>query len=79
VNWVVADIFRIKDDALAEHWDAIQNEAAKDESKSGLPMFGDKVAERSSAARQGALIARREGLVAGPRNHLTEISRNPTR
>jgi predicted SnoaL-like aldol condensation-catalyzing enzyme len=52
MNWVVADVLRIKDGALAEHWDVIQNEATKEESKSGLPMFGDKFAERSSTAKQ---------------------------
>lgn len=52
VNWVVADIVRIKDGVLAEHWDVIQDEATKEESKSGLPMFGEKFAERSSAAKQ---------------------------
>jgi len=41
-NWVVADIVRIKDGVLAEHWDVIQDEATKAESKSGLPMFGEK-------------------------------------
>lgn len=41
VNWVAADICRIKDGVLAEHWDVIQNEASKEESKSGLPMFGE--------------------------------------
>jgi predicted SnoaL-like aldol condensation-catalyzing enzyme len=41
VNWIAADIVRIKDGALAEHWDVIQDEAGKQESKSGLPMFGD--------------------------------------
>jgi len=40
-NWVVADIVRIKDGVLAEHWDVIQDEATKAESKSGLPMFGE--------------------------------------
>jgi predicted SnoaL-like aldol condensation-catalyzing enzyme len=40
VNWIVADILRIKDGVLAEHWDVIQDEAGKAESKSGLPMFG---------------------------------------
>jgi predicted SnoaL-like aldol condensation-catalyzing enzyme len=39
-NWIVADILRIKDGILLEHWDVIQNEASKAESKSGLPMFG---------------------------------------
>ena len=40
VNWVAADILRIKDGVLLEHWDVIQDEATKAESKSGLPMFG---------------------------------------
>jgi predicted SnoaL-like aldol condensation-catalyzing enzyme len=40
VNWIAADILRIEDDVLAEHWDVIQDEATKEESKSGLPMFG---------------------------------------
>ena len=41
VNWIVADIVRIKDGVLAEHWDVIQDEATQEQSKSGLPMFGD--------------------------------------
>ena len=40
VSWIAADILRIKDGLLVEHWDVIQDEAAKEESKSGLPMFG---------------------------------------
>ena len=40
VNWIVADIVRMENGVLAEHWDVIQNEASKAESKSGLPMFG---------------------------------------
>ena len=42
INWIVADIVRIKDGVLAEHWDVIQDEATREQSKSGLPMFGDK-------------------------------------
>jgi predicted SnoaL-like aldol condensation-catalyzing enzyme len=41
-NWVVADILRIKGGILAEHWDVIQDEASREQSKSGLPMFGNK-------------------------------------
>lgn len=41
-NWIAADILRIKDGIFLEHWDVIQDEAAKAESKSGLPMFGEK-------------------------------------
>ena len=42
VNWIAADIVRIKDGILVEHWDVIQDEATRESSKSGLPMFGDK-------------------------------------
>lgn len=41
VAWIAADIVRIEDGRLAEHWDVLQDEASKAESKSGLPMFGD--------------------------------------
>jgi predicted SnoaL-like aldol condensation-catalyzing enzyme len=41
-NWIAADILRIKDGILFEHWDVIQDEASREQSKSGLPMFGDK-------------------------------------
>ena len=40
-NWIAADILSIEDGVLAEHWDVIQDEATRQESKSGLPMFGD--------------------------------------
>jgi predicted SnoaL-like aldol condensation-catalyzing enzyme len=40
VNWIAADILRIRDGILIEHWDVIQDEATKASSKSGLPMFG---------------------------------------
>ncbi|MEM5431072.1 nuclear transport factor 2 family protein [Cupriavidus oxalaticus] len=38
--WIAADILRIADGVLAEHWDVLQDEATEAESKSGLPMFG---------------------------------------
>jgi predicted SnoaL-like aldol condensation-catalyzing enzyme len=41
VNWIAADVVRIKDGILVEHWDVIQDEATQEQSKSGLPMFGD--------------------------------------
>ena len=42
VNWIVADIVRMEDEILVEHWDVIQDEAAQEQSKSSLPMFGEK-------------------------------------
>ena len=40
--WIAADILRIDDGKLAEHWDVLQDEATQAESVSGLPMFGDR-------------------------------------
>jgi predicted SnoaL-like aldol condensation-catalyzing enzyme len=40
VNWIAADIVRIQNGILIEHWDVIQDEAAEEQSKSGAPMFG---------------------------------------
>jgi predicted SnoaL-like aldol condensation-catalyzing enzyme len=39
---VAAEIVRIEDGKLAEHWDVLQDEATKAQSVSGLPMFGDR-------------------------------------
>lgn len=41
-NWIVVDIVRMENGMLAEHWDVIQDEATEKQSKSGLPMFGDR-------------------------------------
>jgi predicted SnoaL-like aldol condensation-catalyzing enzyme len=41
VNWIAADIVRVKDGVLVEHWDVIQDETTQEQSKSGKPMFGD--------------------------------------
>ena len=40
VSWIVADILRIADGLLVEHWDVIQDEATEAQSKSKAPMFG---------------------------------------
>jgi predicted SnoaL-like aldol condensation-catalyzing enzyme len=39
-NWIAADVVRVANGVLAEHWDVLQDEATKAESQSGLPMFG---------------------------------------
>jgi predicted SnoaL-like aldol condensation-catalyzing enzyme len=41
-SWIAADIVRLEDGKLAEHWDVLQDEATQAESVSGLPMFGDR-------------------------------------
>lgn len=40
--WIAADVFRLENGLLAEHWDVLQDEASAKESKSGRPMFGDR-------------------------------------
>src|SRR4051794_6470396 len=40
-NWIAADILLIEDGILVEHWDVLQDEATQEQSKSGMPMFGD--------------------------------------
>jgi predicted SnoaL-like aldol condensation-catalyzing enzyme len=42
VNWIAADIVRVQDGILVEHWDVIQDEATEEQSKSKAPMFGDR-------------------------------------
>jgi predicted SnoaL-like aldol condensation-catalyzing enzyme len=37
VNWIAADILRIKDSILVEHWDVIQNEASREQIKERSP------------------------------------------
>ena len=39
-NWIAADVVRLENGLLAEHWDVLQDEATAEESASGLPMFG---------------------------------------
>jgi predicted SnoaL-like aldol condensation-catalyzing enzyme len=40
VNWIAADIVRIQNGILTEHWDVIQDEATEEQSRSKAPMFG---------------------------------------
>jgi predicted SnoaL-like aldol condensation-catalyzing enzyme len=46
VNWIAADILRILDGVLVEHWDVIQDEASEEQSKSKAPMFGHNFPSR---------------------------------
>lgn len=54
-NWIVADVVRLENGLLVEHWDVIQDEATEAESKSGLPMFGTEFApaDRQSSVKGG--------------------------
>ena len=39
-NWIAVDMIRMENGVLAEHWDVIQDEATREQSQSGKPMFG---------------------------------------
>jgi len=41
-NWIAADIVRVENGTLAEHWDVIEDEATEEQSVSKRPMFGSK-------------------------------------
>ena len=56
VNWVVVDILRIENGLLAEHWDVIQDEATRESSKSGRPMFWDFPPDGRSQASQSKSV-----------------------
>jgi predicted SnoaL-like aldol condensation-catalyzing enzyme len=68
-NWIVVDIVRLENGQLAEHWDVIQDEATREQSRSGLPMFGDRFPAWAHEARRharslfGAASGRRRSLV----------------
>jgi predicted SnoaL-like aldol condensation-catalyzing enzyme/predicted ester cyclase len=54
---IAADIVRMADGVLAEHWDVQQDEVTKEESKSGLPMFGASFPEPSRPAAPATIAS----------------------
>ena len=38
--WIAGDVIRVADGVIVEHWDTLQDEVTREESKSGHPMFG---------------------------------------
>jgi predicted SnoaL-like aldol condensation-catalyzing enzyme len=53
MNWIAADILRIQNGILVEHWDVIQDEATEEQSKSKLPMFGTSFPAYSRRSLEG--------------------------
>ena len=47
--WIAGDVVRVANGVLVEHWDTLQDEVTKQESTSGLPMFGDRFSSADSA------------------------------
>jgi hypothetical protein len=54
---IAADVVRVGDGLLAEHWGVLQDEATEAESQSGLPMFGTKF-RGSNRGRKSPIVAR---------------------
>jgi predicted SnoaL-like aldol condensation-catalyzing enzyme len=50
-SWIAADIVRIAEGILVEHWDVLQDEATQEESQSGMPMFGREFPSTKQATR----------------------------
>jgi predicted SnoaL-like aldol condensation-catalyzing enzyme len=65
-SWIAADIVRMKDGRLAEHWDVLQDEATAAESQSGKPMFGASFATPDSAAATSPLTVEEARKIVAP-------------
>jgi predicted SnoaL-like aldol condensation-catalyzing enzyme len=68
--WIAADILRMEDGRLAEHWDVLQDEVTATESRSGLPMFGTSFAkpdhQRPPAAAASSLTVEEARRIVAP-------------
>jgi len=64
--WIAGDIVRVASGVLAEHWDVLQDEATREESKSGLPMFGDRFPATTAVAAQSQLTLEAAKRIVGP-------------
>jgi len=58
--WVAGDVIRVENGIIIEHWDTLQDEVTREESRSGLPMFG----ERFSTAQPELTTERARKIVA---------------
>lgn len=68
-SWIAADILRIENGRLAEHWDVLQDEVTHAESRSGLPMFGNAFAEPespSAAQTSSPMTAEQARMIVSP-------------
>jgi len=58
--WVAGDVIRVENGIIIEHWDTLQDEVTREESRSGFPMFG----ERFSTAQPELTTERARKIVA---------------
>ena len=60
--WIAGDVVRVANGVIVEHWDTLQDEVTREESKSGLPMFGD----RFPHGAQSELTVEAASKIVGP-------------
>jgi len=72
---IAADILRVVDGVLVEHWDVLQDEVTKEESKSGLPMFGTSFGEPAPPAASPLTVEQARTIVAPLYDALNEPSK----
>jgi predicted SnoaL-like aldol condensation-catalyzing enzyme len=76
--WAAADVLRIENGLLAEHWDVLADEVTAEESKSGLPMVGNlaaKIEAQSTATGSPLTVEEARKIVAPLYEALNEPSR----
>jgi predicted SnoaL-like aldol condensation-catalyzing enzyme/predicted ester cyclase len=64
--WVAGDVVRMENGRLAEHWDTLQDEVTQEESKSGLPMFGNAFAKPEPASAVMSLTQDEARAIVAP-------------
>ena len=74
-NWIAADVVRVADGVLAEHWDVLQDEATRAELKSGLPMFGTQFREGTPTAFR----SRRDAAPSISPRHASQLTKSFSR
>ena len=57
---MASDVIKVANGVIVEHWDTLQDEVTREESRSGLPMFGD----RFPAAQPELTVERARTIVA---------------
>jgi predicted SnoaL-like aldol condensation-catalyzing enzyme len=75
-SWIAADILRIEDDKLAEHWDVLRDEVTEAHSVSGLPEFFNVITfhNRNCVSRWIDRPLAPKGGTSAPTVHLPVIS-----
>jgi predicted SnoaL-like aldol condensation-catalyzing enzyme/ketosteroid isomerase-like protein len=65
-SWVAADFVRMENGKLAEHWDVLQDEATREQSLSGRPMFGHSFPEPAASSAATPLTIEQARTIVAP-------------